>query len=389
MSNDKPLPHKTKQLQQDQPPLLLQARPLHKLHTADPQIQEEKQPGTEEPHVTQVSGSCSSARLKCNDSVAPPATQIVTGEDLDASNSEPAYEADEVYVNFPPRSSVFVITRGRQVGAPDGPGRVSVEGVMKNGNLSGRFAYELDMTRSQQGFPVPGPAQPPEQTGVAGTSLSPKKGQKNASVAAGPSNAASQLRQQQYIVSQKAIEPSRMMAGLAKVDDSARRATVLDALRGENILELPVHEDLPSKAKGQLKNDLLHRQAYYFNIATKTPQSALPAIRLGAIMADSMGLGNTLTMLSLIFATWHDVPSGQGNATLIVVPLSVLSNWTTRIDDHVTEGTLRTYVYHGDGRAAAAEAIGRYDETVSRDWKGGKPAAPTNKKPGRMGDCLA
>ncbi|KAG8948961.1 hypothetical protein FRC04_009162 [Tulasnella sp. 424] len=373
MSNDKPLPHKTKQLQQDQPPLLLQARPLHKLHTADPQIQEEKQPGTEEPHVTQVSGSCSSARLKCNDSVAPPATQIVTGEDLDASNSEPAYEADEVYVNFPPRSSVFVITRTWL--------------VLENWCLW--FVNRPINMISQQGFPVPGPAQPPEQTGVAGTSLSPKKGQKNASVAAGPSNAASQLRQQQYIVSQKAIEPSRMMAGLAKVDDSARRATVLDALRGENILELPVHEDLPSKAKGQLKNDLLHRQAYYFNIATKTPQSALPAIRLGAIMADSMGLGNTLTMLSLIFATWHDVPSGQGNATLIVVPLSVLSNWTTRIDDHVTEGTLRTYVYHGDGRAAAAEAIGRYDETVSRDWKGGKPAAPTNKKPGRMGDCLA
>lgn len=26
---------------------------------------------------------------------------MVTGEDLDASNNEPAYDADEVYVNFP------------------------------------------------------------------------------------------------------------------------------------------------------------------------------------------------------------------------------------------------------------------------------------------------
>lgn len=69
-----------------------------------------------------------------------------------------------------------------------------------------------------------------------------------------------------------------------------------------------------------------------------------------------------------------------------VAPLSVLSNWTTQIDDHVTEGTLRTYVYHGDGRDAAASAMARYDvvittyEMVSRDWKGGKPTAPARKK---------
>ncbi|KAG8948964.1 hypothetical protein FRC04_009165 [Tulasnella sp. 424] len=449
--------------------------------TADPQTQtskKRKRPATEEP---QVSASSSSASLQRNDSVAPPATQIVAEEDLDAANNEQAYEADEVYVAFPTKIVGVQYYRGmvgagelvsvvreptnrydsnairvlnasetqvghlpRPVAAKLAPlmdqGRVSVEGVMKNGNMSGRFAYDLAMTLNICGpsnparrrelepllfWATPGQRgfnQPPNQTGVAGTSLSPKKGQKDASAAAaGPSNGASQLQQQQLLDSQKALELSRMMAGLAKVDDSARRATVLDALCGEDILELPLHEDPPSKAKGQLKNDLLRhqlqglrwciehespalpktetappvqfwqfkkngQQAYYFNIATKTPQSAVPAIGRGAIMADSMGLGKTLTMLSLIIATLDDVPSAFSNATLIVVPLSVLSNWTTQIDDHVTEGTLRTYVYHGDGRAAAAEALGRYDvvittyETVSRDWKGSKPAAPANKK---------
>ncbi|KAG8950608.1 hypothetical protein FRC00_007611 [Tulasnella sp. 408] len=91
-------------------------------------------------------------------------------------------------------------------------------------------------------------------------------------------------------------------------------------------------------------------------------------------------------MLSLVIATLDDVPKAHSNATLIIAPLSVLSNWTTQIDDHVTEGTLRTYVYHGDGRDAAASAMARYDvvittyEMVSRDWKGGKPTAPTKKK---------
>ncbi|KIO29735.1 hypothetical protein M407DRAFT_226612 [Tulasnella calospora MUT 4182] len=428
----------------------------------------------------QVSSSSSKASLDRDHSTAPLATQIVAEEDLDAVNNEPAYEPDEIYVPFPTkivgvryytgmvgagelvsvvreptnqydRNAIRVLNAsGTQVGhlprtvaAKLAPlmdqSRVSVEGVMKNGNLSGRFAYELDMTLNicgpsnparrkelepllnwatpgQRGFPIPGS----NQTGVVGTSLSPKKGQRNAS-AAGPSNAVSQLQQEQLIAAQKAIELSRMMAGLAKVDDSARRATVLDALCGEDILELPVHEDPPSKAKGQLKNDLLRHQcqalrwciahetpelpkretappvqfwqfrkngpqAYYFNIATKTPQSAAPAIGRGAIMADSMGLGKTLTMLSLVIATLDDVPSAHSNATLIIAPLSVLSNWTTQIDDHITEGTLRTYVYHGDGRDAAAAAMARYDvvittyEMVSRDWRGGKLAAPAKKK---------
>ncbi|KAG8896405.1 hypothetical protein FRC01_011836, partial [Tulasnella sp. 417] len=48
-----------------------------------------KEPSTEEPQA-----SSSSSR-------APPATQIVAEEDLDAANDEPAYEADEVYVPFP------------------------------------------------------------------------------------------------------------------------------------------------------------------------------------------------------------------------------------------------------------------------------------------------
>jgi SWI/SNF-related matrix-associated actin-dependent regulator of chromatin subfamily A3 len=36
--------------------------------------------------------------------------------------------------------------------------------------------------------------------------------------------------------------------------------------------------------------------------------------------------------------------------TLIVCPVSVMSNWTTQINDHVRENTLRVEIYHGPGR---------------------------------------
>ncbi|KAG8948958.1 hypothetical protein FRC04_009159 [Tulasnella sp. 424] len=161
--------------------------------TADPQIQEEKQLGTEEPH----------------------ATQIVTGEDLDASNNEPAYEAYEVCVGFLTKivgvryytvrtQETRALTLNHQVPMVLENWCLWTLNICGPSNPARRRELEpllIWATPGQQGFPVPGPAQPPNQTGVAGTSLSPKKGQKNASAAAGPSNAASQLRQQQYVAS--------------------------------------------------------------------------------------------------------------------------------------------------------------------------------------------
>lgn len=54
-----------------------------------------------------------------------------------------------------------------------------------------------------------------------------------------------------------------------------------------------------------------------FVVATKTPQEAAPALGRGALCADSMGLGKTLTMLALVLATKLDIPVDHSNATLI------------------------------------------------------------------------
>lgn len=61
---------------------------------------------------------------------------------------------------------------------------------------------------------------------------------------------------------------------------------------------------------------------HWLNRATLTPQAITspPELGRGGIMADAMGLGKTLTILSLVLATKDDKPAGYCNATLIGEP---------------------------------------------------------------------
>ncbi|EEB87395.1 hypothetical protein MPER_15262, partial [Moniliophthora perniciosa FA553] len=76
---------------------------------------------------------------------------------------------------------------------------------------------------------------------------------------------------------------------------------------------------------------------YYYN---KTP----PVLGRGALFADAM------VMWTLILATKKDVPTGFSNSTLVVVPLSVLSNWEKQIQDHCKENSLSYCTYYGASR---------------------------------------
>lgn len=42
-------------------------------------------------------------------------------------------------------------------------------------------------------------------------------------------------------------------------------------------------------------------------------------------------------------------------------PLSVLSNWEKQIEDHVAEGQISYYVYHGTGKGATPAKMAKYD----------------------------
>lgn len=96
-------------------------------------------------------------------------------------------------------------------------------------------------------------------------------------------------------------------------------------------------------------------------------------------------------MLALILATKSDVPKGFSRSTLIVAPLSVLSNWEKQIEDHVQPNSLSYCVYYGTGRNLDAEALREYDvvittyQTVTGEFSGaasgkGVSEGPSKKK---------
>ncbi|TCD63046.1 hypothetical protein EIP91_006059 [Steccherinum ochraceum] len=213
----------------------------------------------------------------------------------------------------------------------------------------------------------------------------------------GPTAAQVEAARKQQEAFAKAAELRSILNSLDKVDDQGRRSSLLDTLcSSEDILSLPTHPTPPGLQNGDLRVELLKHQSqalqwcidreypqlpkqesdkpvqfwqlrkqgskpFYFNLATKTPQYQTPTLGRGALCADSMGLGKTLTMLSLVLATKADVPTDFSKSTLIVVPLSVLSNWEKQIEDHVMPGKLTACVYYGAGRNMSTEELRRHD----------------------------
>ncbi|KAH9941011.1 SNF2 family N-terminal domain-containing protein [Amylocystis lapponica] len=345
----------------------------------------------------------------------------------------------------------------RQIAAKLAPlldqNRVTVEGVMHEGNLTG-FSYALSMTLKiygaadkrtqleplliwatphQRGFPkmtvggarqVPGAPVSSSRGASASQALAGSSSASQAATASSYSTGASYassypasqrpagasaaqmaaqreaVRKQQEAL-EKAAELRQILNSLEKVDDEGRRSSLLDTLCSvDDVLKLPVHPNPPGIESGDLRVNLLRHQSqalqwcieheyptlpkteadkpvqfwqlkkngaktYYFNIATKTPQEAPPVLGRGALCADSMGLGKTLTMLALILTTKTDIPVDYSRSTLIVVPLSVLSNWEKQIEDHVCAGGLTSCVYYGTGRSMTPEDLKKYDIVIT------------------------
>ncbi|GAW05450.1 snf2 family [Lentinula edodes] len=300
---------------------------------------------------------------------------------------------------------------------------ITVEGVIHDGNLSGFRGYNLEITLKMYG-PSDKVVQlqprlvwaTPGQRGFRSTRTAAQRtGSRTPALAHPPSapihtpiassssqrlptaTQLEQLKKQQEGI-RRAAELRDMLNTMEKVNDQSRRSSLLDTLcTNEDILSLPVYDKSPGVATGQLKVNLLKHQkqaikwcleheypalpkkegdrpvqfwqlrrngtkTFYMNLATNTPQEAPPTLGKGALFADAMGLGKTLTMISLIIATKPDVPKNFSNATLVVVPLSVLSNWEKQIQDHCVGGTLTYCSYYGAQRAQlGAQALASHD----------------------------
>ncbi|KAH6607662.1 hypothetical protein Trco_003975 [Trichoderma cornu-damae] len=84
-----------------------------------------------------------------------------------------------------------------------------------------------------------------------------------------------------------------------------------------------------------------NKRGRYWNVASDFVTSKAPTLFSGGILADDMGLGKTLQMISLIL-------TGGPGSTLIVAPVSVMSNWEQQIRRHVKEEHQPSIlVYHG------------------------------------------
>ncbi|KAI3402201.1 hypothetical protein diail_130 [Diaporthe ilicicola] len=89
----------------------------------------------------------------------------------------------------------------------------------------------------------------------------------------------------------------------------------------------------------------------YKNIAAGFTTAQAPSLAKGGILADDMGLGKTLQMLSLIL-------TGGKGVTLIVAPVSVMSNWEQQARQHVkSEHSPKILIYHGTRKATVQEMM--------------------------------
>lgn len=149
-------------------------------------------------------------------------------------------------------------------------------------------------------------------------------------------------------------------------------------------------------------------QRTYYNVITGQEEHKKPPESLGGILADMMGLGKTLSILSLIV---HSLPEAQAfgkqkpptpdedeaslvrnsQATLLISPLSTVANWEEQTKSHVKEGALKCYIYHGSNRNKDINMLSRFDliittyQIVSSEFSGrgskkgeGSPLYQTN-----------
>ncbi|XP_024534461.1 DNA repair protein RAD5A isoform X2 [Selaginella moellendorffii] len=117
--------------------------------------------------------------------------------------------------------------------------------------------------------------------------------------------------------------------------------------------------------------------------ATLDFPSALQASR-GGILADAMGLGKTVMTISLLLCNRRkgcntsqvqptvgktksfkssSVPKEGG--TLIICPMTLLSQWRSELETHVSSGTFSVYAYYGPDRSRDSKTLSKYDVVLT------------------------
>ncbi|TKA82664.1 hypothetical protein B0A55_01475 [Friedmanniomyces simplex] len=118
-----------------------------------------------------------------------------------------------------------------------------------------------------------------------------------------------------------------------------------------------------------------HGHDVWVHVITGQEEANEPKPVYGGILADMMGLGKTLSILSLIAHTKKEAEAfGQkelprsseylernAKTTVIICPKSVMSNWQEQIKIHVKSNKLSYYNYHGSNRHQDLDELAKYD----------------------------
>ncbi|KAK0643518.1 DNA repair and recombination protein RAD5C [Cercophora newfieldiana] len=161
---------------------------------------------------------------------------------------------------------------------------------------------------------------------------------------------------------------------------------------------VPVADDTVVRSTWRCKKDRLGGTVYH-NLVTNQIQRERPPEALGGILADMMGLGKTLSVLSLVVSTLKEAsewaklepvqpkapekkptnafhpPKPQaldltpvslnGKSTLLICPLSTVTNWEEQLKQHIQPGSVTHHIYHGPNREKDPKKLAQFDLVIT------------------------
>ena len=113
-----------------------------------------------------------------------------------------------------------------------------------------------------------------------------------------------------------------------------------------------IHREIAKQRSPFYEERVEKGQRVFFCSVSNSSSPSAPEPVCGGILADDMGLGKTLSTLALVAAMKCVRPAHKG--TLVICPLSVISNWTDQVKMHFQHGALSCLVHHGSARDSGA-----------------------------------